>query len=540
MVILHDFDKLEFLQKICLLQDIGDNKNFEAAPELFNLYENPLGDDAVDYMVTNTLRELLGQNEQLTVDGLKYDGLRVKKLCIQLSGEKRFQTAAPLILDMVDREKYADLLREIMVALDELRPPEYLGICRKLIFHPDMTIASLAIESLGSFQDRDSMESLMEIISTGEADEQYHECSLVVWKAIETLGGMPGESPLSFLVSKIHHRNPAARRIIHQVLVAKGLEVIPFLEKIFDGTNNDHIILASNILGLIGDKKGGELMVRYFDRGLPIDPNVKYSMYEAFGNISFMKGLICLTDGLTEKDTMILTAVVSSLNRQVNPGIIKKISQLIQTDPDQGQRLLQAIVTSTALNIFEQLYQDENLAVALIDKIRNSRDKEIVSEFNAKLEKMEGPLVKTGLEKTKGFQTDVTGIKVLAVDDSKAMRLFYRTALSDMGLEVLTAANGQDALNLLELGEEAHLIVTDMNMPVMDGIEFTRQARNLAQTKDIPIIMITTESEASQIKLAENAGVNILLKKPFSPETLQEKARQLLGEKQVLSLGGSH
>ena len=537
MVILHDFEKLEFLQKICLLQDIGDNKNFEAAPELFDLYEKPLGDDAVDYMITNTLRELLGQKEELTVTGLKYDGLRVKKLCVQLSGEKLFHSAAPLILEMVDQDKYSDLLREIMVALDELRPPEYLDICRKLISHPDMTIASLAIEGLGSFQDRDSMESLMDIISMGEADEQYHECSLVVWKAIETLGGMPGERPLSFLVSKIHHRNPAARRIIHQVLVAKGAEVLPFLDKIFDGDNTDHIILASNILGLIGDRKGGELMVRYFDRGLPIDPNVKYAMYEAFGNLSFMKGLICLMDGLTEKDPMILTAVVSSLNRQVNPGIIKKISQLVQTDPDQGQRLLQAIVTAAALNIFEQLYRDEKLADALIDKIRNSKDKEIISEFSAKLEKMEGVSRKPDLEKLQGIQTDVTGIKVLAVDDSKAMRLFYRTALSDMGLEVLTAANGQDALNLLELGEDAHLIVTDMNMPVMDGIEFTRQVRNLDQTKEVPIIMITTESEASQIKLAENAGVDILLKKPFPPETLQEKARQLVDKG---STGGSH
>jgi len=123
-----------------------------------------------------------------------------------------------------------------------------------------------------------------------------------------------------------------------------------------------------------------------------------------------------------------------------------------------------------------------------------------------------------------------TGKKVLAVDDSQTMLLFYRTAASDLGLDLTTTTNGKEALECLKQDKTFDLIITDMNMPIMDGIEFTRTIKEDPALKEIPIIMATTESEKSQARLAQNAGVSSFIKKPFTVQILQNKIKPFLSQ----------
>lgn len=81
---------------------------------------------------------------------------------------------------------------------------------------------------------------------------------------------------------------------------------------------------------------------------------------------------------------------------------------------------------------------------------------------------------------------------LLAADDSKAMLSFYRSIAAEIGFRIMTAMNGKEALDLIESGEEFDLIITDMNMPIMDGIEFTKQLRNSIGYEETPVIMVTT------------------------------------------------
>ncbi len=115
---------------------------------------------------------------------------------------------------------------------------------------------------------------------------------------------------------------------------------------------------------------------------------------------------------------------------------------------------------------------------------------------------------------------------ILAVDDSQAMLSFYRSALAEFNAVVLTANNGREALDLIDQGCDFDLIISDMNMPVMDGIEFTRKLRDRADLT--PVIMITTESEHSQADLARAAGVSGFLTKPFEAGDLRRLLSQHL------------
>jgi two-component system, chemotaxis family, chemotaxis protein CheY len=116
----------------------------------------------------------------------------------------------------------------------------------------------------------------------------------------------------------------------------------------------------------------------------------------------------------------------------------------------------------------------------------------------------------------------------MIIDDSRAMRLILSRTLTRFGYEISQAANGKDALDQLERGpHRVSLILVDWNMPEMNGIEFLRNLRAEPQFGSVPVMMVTTETEAGQISAALEAGANEYVIKPFTEETIEEKLRML-------------
>ncbi|MDD3801153.1 MAG: response regulator [Desulfuromonas sp.] len=116
------------------------------------------------------------------------------------------------------------------------------------------------------------------------------------------------------------------------------------------------------------------------------------------------------------------------------------------------------------------------------------------------------------------------GKRVLVIDDSSTMRKIVSRSLRQAGLEfdeILEAGDGQEALSLLAK-EKVDLILSDINMPNMDGIEFLRQKKEIAAIKDIPVVMITTEGGADIIGEAKSLGAAGNVKKPFTPDMINE------------------
>ena len=107
--------------------------------------------------------------------------------------------------------------------------------------------------------------------------------------------------------------------------------------------------------------------------------------------------------------------------------------------------------------------------------------------------------------------------KALIVDDSLTIRQMLSFTLRGADFDVQEAQHGQDALDKLK-GFSPDLIVTDLNMPVMDGIEFIRRARGLAPTRYVPILMLTTESQPEKKKAGKEAGATGWIVKPFDPK----------------------
>jgi two-component system chemotaxis response regulator CheY len=120
-----------------------------------------------------------------------------------------------------------------------------------------------------------------------------------------------------------------------------------------------------------------------------------------------------------------------------------------------------------------------------------------------------------------------TDIKILVVDDMSTMRRIIRTILNQLGYSNIDEAeNGKQALAKLKK-EKFDFVVTDWNMPEMDGLSLVKAIRSDEELKHIPVLMVTAEAKKENVMEALKAGVNNYIVKPFTPEVLKEKMEKI-------------
>ncbi len=123
-------------------------------------------------------------------------------------------------------------------------------------------------------------------------------------------------------------------------------------------------------------------------------------------------------------------------------------------------------------------------------------------------------------------------MKILVVDDSATMRRIIKNSLTNLGyIDLVEAEDGAAAWDIFSK-EDINILVTDWNMPNMNGLELVKKVRAEAKYADIPIIMVTTEGGKAEVITALKAGVNNYIVKPFTPQVLKDKLEAVLGTKE--------
>ncbi|ETD24208.1 MULTISPECIES: chemotaxis response regulator CheY [Helicobacter] len=121
-------------------------------------------------------------------------------------------------------------------------------------------------------------------------------------------------------------------------------------------------------------------------------------------------------------------------------------------------------------------------------------------------------------------------MRLLVVDDSSTMRRIIKNTLERLGYQdILEAEHGVQAWEIMDGQEGIGVLITDWNMPEMNGLDLVKKVRADGRYKEIPIIMVTTEGGKSEVITALKAGVNNYIVKPFTPQVLKEKLEVVLG-----------
>lgn len=522
MDILQNFSGKDMIEQITILDEIQANGQHEAIPALFEIYAVPLADVAVDEMVYHALFSLLKGREAAILAGLGHGSPRVRTLCVKAAGENRIDAARPRLVELLQTSSHeTELLTETVRSLAKMEAPELLDILLPYIHHQDATIAGLAMDKAASSGEARGRDALCSYISSVCPDGRTDEC-LGVGLAFAKLGGFTDEKTIAFLISHIHNHNPTIRKIVHQQVVKAGEAALPLLAGVLSTGDKDEKIMAANVIGLIGHKNGANIITGLLDSHETIDANLKFAAYEALGRIPSMRSIVGLTDGLAESDEMILIAVITSLNDIYNPGVAKALIEALAKDAGHRARILAALVATRAGKLFTAVFQDGRYSDELITMLAASHNRESIAFFKELLPSMAGEKAAELLKKLESGAQGAGEKFILAADDSKAMLFFYTSALAGRDVCLTTAEDGQQAFDLLKSGQRVDLLVTDLNMPNMDGVELVKKIRNSLKL-DIPILMASTESEKSQTELARQAGVSDFITKPFSKEQFIDK-----------------
>ena len=118
--------------------------------------------------------------------------------------------------------------------------------------------------------------------------------------------------------------------------------------------------------------------------------------------------------------------------------------------------------------------------------------------------------------------------RAMVVDDSRSLRQMVAFALQQAGFEVLEADNGEAALKGL-VGQKVNLVISDVNMPIMDGLTFVKKLRTDPAFKFVPVLMLTTEAGETKKAEGKAAGATGWIVKPFNPEQLLATIKKVLG-----------
>lgn len=125
----------------------------------------------------------------------------------------------------------------------------------------------------------------------------------------------------------------------------------------------------------------------------------------------------------------------------------------------------------------------------------------------------------------KGFH-----LKLLVVDDSSTMRRIIKNTLARLGhKDIIEGADGVEGWSALDSNPDVDMLITDWNMPEMNGLELVKKVRADSRFTDLPIIMVTTEGGKAEVITALKAGVNNYIVKPFTPQVLKEKLGAVMG-----------
>ena len=530
------FRELDLLEQAVALQDLQTGPPAEVLPELLPLYLKPLGDTAADTMVRNALRTMYLQAPEQVAAGLTHENQSVRAMCLDLAGELQLTDVVPNLLQKAeDHAGDPDIFSSTVTALSRIADRTSLPFFRHNVTHEDPLIAALCIKTLGKLDDAESLSTFAAIIEENEQDDRYHTCEIITWTAIEALGTLQSPNALPILSGFIHHRNPTARRIVLETLVNSGKDAITHVAPLLRSEDKDSCIMAANVLRDIGHADASEPLAAALDQGTA-HPNISFAIYEALGHTPGLKSLVALTDFLPrESEPTCLLAIIQALDMQASPSVSARLEEILidrmaARDP-QAKRIFEAIINAKAANLFSFLYPDEILARIIVNLLIRSNDTESLDVFIQELKKMDSPRAVRDIARLSPLAVveDNSRMRMLAIDDSTAMRNFYRTQAGPLGLSVTLAKHGQEALDIVEMSPNIFdIIVVDMNMPVMDGVEFTSKLRAIESYTATPVLMATTEAGRSQAQLARQSGVTSFLPKPFTPEIFQHRLQKLL------------
>lgn len=441
----------------------------------------------------------------------------IKALLVEAAGEIRFEKALPILLDILTNEEDVKIIESTIIALGMIAAPSAVTAVSEFLYSRNREIVIASIRTLGALATPEAIQKL------GDRLGKDSDLDLMI---IDIISKIQIPEALEMLNQTLGSQHAHLRAAVKQKLGGVGVMSIRILIKNLFIDHPDLVIHSLNVLGDIGDSAAIPA-IRKLIHHQPEDPNVRFAAYETLGRLPLDKGVYTLAAGLNDPVDNVRNAAAKAIDRHYNAALAGGIRNLIRSGEPEDLKIMTTIIDSQCDTIFLDLLEEDYFHTSAIDYLTNKAHPDVRSYFTRILENAgQDDLAKKIMPK-KTAKEKAT-LKVFAVDDSKMILNIYRTVLYNLGCESHLFEFPAKALQRVQK-EKPDVILTDLNMPDITGIEFTKGIRQWYSKSDLPIIMVTTQKEAQENKAAYAAGVNDIIHKPFTEAQIGKALTKFAG-----------
>lgn len=456
-------------------------------------------------IIRETLLSILLAYPEKLVEFLSSPKINDKTELINVVGELRFEEATAVLLDLVaTSENEAEILL-IIETLGLVGSPLSINTLTDYLYAANRELIIAAVQSLGQVGSPTAMHRLAERMGT---DNEIDYLILSIFSEVQD------QISLEKLNDTIRSHYAHMRTFAKSELVRIGPKAVPVLIENLVRDDPDFLIHTLNVLGDIGDESA-VMPIRKLLTNEPKSANVRFAAYEALALLPLKKGAYTLTAGLSDSEDHVCVAAARAIDKNFSSILGAGIKNLLRGPEEEARHIAKIIVNAQVDSIFVHLADDKLFEeLALIYLPHTHRD--IRNHYHSLL-KQAGK--NDFAKKITGEKEQEIRPKVVAVDDSRMILNIYKATLHELGYEPILFEFPASALEWLQT-EKPLMVLTDLNMPNITGIQLTESIRKKYSAQILPVIMVTTQNESKDNEAAHVAGVNDILHKPFTAKTL--------------------
>lgn len=461
--------------------------------------------DEMPVIKETLLSNLLAYPEML-IDFLSDRSIEDKTHLINVAGELRFEEAVPALMYLVANSDNEAEIKLIIETLGLIGDPQAINTLTDYLYAANRELIITAIQSLGQVGTPTAMHRLAERMGT---DNELDYMILSIFADVQ--------DPVSLekLNDTLRSHYAHMRNYAKQELVRIGPKAVPTLIDNLLHDDPDFLIHTLNVLGDIGDESAIMPIRKLLGRE-PKDANIRFAAYEALALLPLRKGAYTLTAGLTDREDHVCVAAARAIDRNYSEILAAGIKNLLRNKDDEARHITKIIVNAQVDKVFLSLVEEDFFQeLALIYLPHTHKD---TREHYAEI------LIKNGradfAKKLMGEEEAGGRLKIVAVDDSRMILNIYKATLHELGFDPVVFEFPASALEWLQT-EKPAMVLTDLNMPEITGVQLTSMIRQKYSNEELPIVMVTTQNEATDNEAAYAAGISKIIQKPFNAETLK-------------------
>lgn len=458
-------------------------------------------------IIRETLISNLIAYPEVLLTSLANPDIADKSVLIETAGELKFEEATPVLIDLLGQTKNTATIKQIIENMGLIGDPESINTLTDYLYAADRELIIAAIHALGQIGTNTAMHRLAERMGTD------NELDLII---LGIFANVQDQVSLEKLNDTLRSHYAHMRIFAKDELVRIGVKAVPVLIENLKEGDSDLLVHTLNVLGAIGDESA-IMPIRALLNTMPRNANVRFAAYEALALLPLRKGAYTLAAGLTDSEDHVCTAAARAIDRNFNEILAAGIKNMIRSQTDEARHIVKIIVNAQVDNIFLSLAPEDYFQeLALVYLPHAHRDIRLHYVALLKRQGMEEFAAAISGEEQDGKAR----AKICAVDDSRMILNIYKATLHELGFEPVLFEFPAGALEWLAK-EKPAMVLTDLNMPEISGIELTKKIRAIYTAEQLPVVMVTTQSDVQDHEAAATAGVNSILIKPFNAQTLR-------------------